>query len=407
MGARTGAGVLLSGNRGEAAAEYAAEVLGNMRGLAAKIGQTLSYVDGLLPEAQRESYERVLRALRDNAPRSSWTAVHGVIEAELGAPVAELYASFEPEPFASASIGQVHRATLADGRKVAVKVQHPGIADAVESDLKNAGAAEGLVALFGPRGLDPKSAYDEISRRFREELDYGLEAQRQKAFAELHAGDPHIAIPKVIEDRSSRRVLTSELAEGRSLEEAATASEDERRKHAETLWRFVFKGNLVAGMFNADPHPGNYLFGTEGRVTFLDFGCVQPIDPERLPAARGVHRAALARDERAFAEQASILLGLRGGDYATSAIAYSRRCFDPVFLSPFRITREYTTSLVKAIQDLKRFMWAKDGSFVMLPASMLLLNRLQFGFYSVLSRLDVSADYAAVEREFLGAAGLL
>ena len=202
-------------------------------------------------------------------------------------------------------------------------------------------------------------------------------------------------------------MLTTELAEGRSLEEAATAPESERRKHAETLWRFVFKGNLVAGMFNADPHPGNYLFGRDGRVTFLDFGCVQPIDPERLPAARGVHRAAIARDERAFAEHASILLGLRGGEYAARAIAYSRRCFDPVFLSPFRITRAYTTGLVEAIREMKSSMWAKDGSFVMLPPSMLLLNRLQFGFYSVLARLDVSADYASVERDFLGAAGLL
>jgi predicted unusual protein kinase regulating ubiquinone biosynthesis (AarF/ABC1/UbiB family) len=382
-------------------------VLGNMRGLAAKIGQTLSYVDGLLPEGQRESYEKLLGALRDKAPRSSWTAVKGVIEADLGAPVTELYASFDAEPFASASIGQVHRATLADGRAVAVKVQHPGIADAVESDLKNAGAAEGLVALFGPRGIDPKAAYDEISRRFREELDYTLEAAHQQSFAELHRGDPHIRIPNVVKDRSSRRVLTSELAEGRSLEEAAKLPDPERRKLAETLWRFVFKGNLVGGMFNADPHPGNYLFGEDGRITFLDFGCVQPIDPARLPAARGVHRAALARDERAFAEQASILLGLRGGEYAKSAIAYSRHCFDPVFLSPFRITREYTSGLVKAIQDLKRYMWAKDGSFVMLPPSMLLLNRLQFGFYSVLARLDVSADYAAVERDFLGKAGLL
>ncbi len=378
-----------------------------MRGLAAKIGQTLSYVDGLLPEGQRESYEKMLGALRDKAPRSSWAAVKGVLEAELGAPVEALYASFESEPFASASIGQVHRATLADGRRVAVKVQHPGIAEAVESDLKNAGAAEGLVALFAPRGVDPKSAYEEISRRFREELDYTLEAARQQAFAELHRGEPHIAIPNVIAERSSRRVLTTELAEGRSLEDAAKLTESERRHYAETLWRFVFKGNLVGGMFNADPHPGNYLFGEDGRITFLDFGCVQPIDPERLPAARGVHRAALARDERAFAEQASILLGLRGGEYAERAVAYSRRCFDPVFLSPFRITREYTGGLVKAIHDLKRFMWVKDGSFVMLPPSMLLLNRLQFGFYSVLARLDVSADYAAVERDFLGKAGLL
>jgi predicted unusual protein kinase regulating ubiquinone biosynthesis (AarF/ABC1/UbiB family) len=405
VGARTGAGLL--SRRGEGAAEYAAEMLGSMRGLAAKVGQTLSYVDGLLPEGQRESYETALRALRSAAPRSPWDAVQQVVESELGAPVAELFAELEQQPFASASIGQVHRGRLHDGRSVAVKLQHPGIAEAVESDLNNARIMEGLVAMLGPRGVDPKAAFDEIALRFREELDYGLEAQHQMAFAKLHAGDPKIRIPLVIAERSRKRVLTTELAAGDTLEIAAERPEDERRSYAETLWRFVFKGNLVAGMFNADPHPGNYLFGADGCVTFLDFGCVQPMDAHRLPSARAVHRAALERDEAAFGRAVTDLLGLRGGDYGKLAIAYSRHCFAPLFESPFRVSREYSASLVGQIQQLKKAMWSKDGSFVMLPPSMLLLNRLQFGFYSVLARLDVRADFAAVERSFLAEAGLL
>jgi len=406
VGARAGAGFVLS-KSGVDAAEYAAEVLGTLRGLAAKVGQTLSYVDGLVPEAQRESYERALSKLRDKAPRSSSSAIRKVIEEELGAPIERLFASFDPEPFASASIGQVHRARLPDGRAVAVKVQHPGIALAVESDLKNAGIAEGLVATFAPKGVDPKAAYDEVAKRFREELDYELEAQHQRDFAGFHAGDAKISIPGVIAERSSRRVLTSELSEGLSLEQAATLSETERRAWAETLWRFVFKGNLVHGMFNADPHPGNYLFRPDGAVTFLDFGCVQPIAKESVAPARAMHRAAIDKQEAEFAGAAQRLLGTHGGEYGTRAVAYVRRCFEPMFNSPFRLSREYTTGLFTELREMKRLMWAKDGSFVMLPPSMLFLNRLQFGFYSVLARLDVSADYAAVERRFLGEAGLL
>jgi predicted unusual protein kinase regulating ubiquinone biosynthesis (AarF/ABC1/UbiB family) len=391
VGARAGAGFVLS-KSGVDAAEYAAEVLGTLRGLAAKVGQTLSYVDGLVPEAQRESYERALSRLRDSTPRSSALAVQRVIEEELGAPIQRLFASFDSEPFASASIGQVHRARLPDGRAVAVKVQHPGIASAVESDLKNAGIAEGLVATFAPKGVDAKAAYDEVAKRFREELDYELEAKHQRDFAAFHAGDPQISIPAVIDDRSARRVLTTELAE---------------RAWAETLWRFVFRGNLVLGRFNADPHPGNYLFRPDGAVTFLDFGCVQPIAENSLAPARAMHKAAILHDEAAFREAAGLLLGLRGGEYGMRAVAYVRRCFEPMFTSPFHVTREYTTSLFTELREMKRLMWAKDGSFVMLPPSMLFLNRLQFGFYSVLARLDVPADYAAVERRFLADAGLL
>jgi predicted unusual protein kinase regulating ubiquinone biosynthesis (AarF/ABC1/UbiB family) len=406
VGARAGAGLLLS-KSGTNAAEYAADVLGTLRGLAAKVGQTLSYVDGIVPEAQRESYERALGKLRDATPRSAPDAVRRVIEEELGAPIERLFASFDERPFASASIGQVHRATLTDGRAVAVKVQHPGIASAIESDLENAGLMEGLVTTLGPKGMNAKAAYDEVAARFREELDYELEAERQAFFSRLHAGDPRIGIPAVIAERSSRRVLTSELVFGLGYEAALAAPEHDRRAWAETLWRFVFKGNLVGGMFNADPHPGNYLFGPDGRVTFLDFGCVQPISAERLPTARAMHLAALARDEHTFAEQAAVLLGTHGGEYGTRAVAYSRRCFEPMFGSPFHITRDYTTSLVTDLRALKRLFWAKDNSFVMLPPAMLFLNRLQFGFYSVLARLDATVDYASVERAFMTEAGLV
>ncbi|MFO0756897.1 MAG: AarF/ABC1/UbiB kinase family protein [Byssovorax sp.] len=403
LGARTGASLLLS-KTGASAAEQAAEVLGNLRGLAAKVGQMASYVDGVVPEDHRESYETALGALRAAAPRSSPAAIRAVVEEELGAPIAALFSRWDDEPLASASIGQVHRAEV-DGRAVAVKVQHPGIAAAVESDLSNAAILEGMLGLAGGRKFNSKALLDEVKQRFREELDYGLEAERQEAFRALHAGDPTIHIPAVFKDRSRRRVLTTELARGTSLEEACLLTEPLRRAYAETLWRFVFKGNLVGGMFNADPHPGNYLFHPEGKITFLDFGCIQPIEDERLGQAIALHEAALAGDERAFGKYAAIILETRGGRYEELAIAYSRHCFNPLFDSPYRITRAYSASLMergKALALEARSMKDQDG-FVPLPPGMLFMNRLQFGFYSVLARLDVEVDYAREERDFLAA----
>ncbi|MEZ4294018.1 MAG: AarF/ABC1/UbiB kinase family protein [Polyangiaceae bacterium] len=404
LGARTGASLLFSkeDKAVKAAAAQAAEVLGTMRGLAAKIGQMASYVDGMVPEAQREAYESALRGLRAAAPQSSPEAIRGVVEEELGAPIDKLFATWEEEPFASASIGQVHRATLEDGREVAVKVQHPGIRKAVESDLANAGVLQGMARMLGPKNLDPKRVFEEVSTRFLEELDYRLEAERQRFFIELHRGDAKIRIPEVIGERSAERVITSELVSGASLEEAAALGEGERREYAEVLWKFVFKGNLVGGLFNADPHPGNYLFGDGGTITFLDFGCCQPIEGERLTHAVDLHKAALARDEAEFVRASARILETSGGSFEKKAAAYTRRCFEPLFEDRYAITRGYVASLVNGIRDMKDEVFAKDGSFRQLPAGMVFMNRLQFGFYSVLARLDVEAGYAKVEREVLG-----
>jgi len=284
---------------------------------------------------------------------------------------------------------------------VAVKVQHSGIAAAVESDLENVGMLESLIGTVVGKGLNSRGVLNEVKARFREELDYRLEARRQTEFAQLFRGDPQIFVPKVIAERSSARVLTSEFVTGFSLDEAATFNEAERRAYAQALWRFVFKGNLVGGMFNADPHPGNYIFQPEGRIAFLDFGCVQPIHGGRLGPARRLHRAAIERDEPTFAQQVRVIMQTRGGLYEELAIAYSRRCFEPLFASPYRITREFVRTLVAEIGEMKQVMFKKGGNFVPLPEGMVFMNRLQFGFYSVLARLDVEVDYGAVERAFM------
>ncbi len=401
LGVTAGASAL-RGNDGKAAADKAAEVLGTLRGLAAKVGQMASYVDGVVPEAQREAYEASLRMLRSQAPRSSAAEIRAMIEGELGASIGELFTDFTDEPIASASIGQVHAATLLDGRRVAVKVQHPRIREAVESDLASAGILENFAALGGARRLDSKGLLEVIRSRFREELDYELEATRITEFTRVHAGDPSARVPVLVPERSSKSVLTTELVTGLTFEEACERPVSEREAWAETMWRFVFKGNMVGGMFNADPHPGNYIFHEGGKVTFLDYGCVQVIPADTIGHATALHRAACDGDEAAFADSVRKVLKTKPGRQEDLSIAYSRRCFEPLFDSPFRITREYAGGLVGGMQEMaKEVRKLPDREVFAMPSEMLFMNRLQFGFYSVLARLDVTIDYRRVEEEFL------
>jgi predicted unusual protein kinase regulating ubiquinone biosynthesis (AarF/ABC1/UbiB family) len=397
-GAKTGARLLFGGHKGAAA--QAADMLGNLRGLAAKVGQIASYVDGIIPEEHRAVFDVALGALRNAAPVSPPAAIRALVIAELGRPPEEIFARFDITPFASASIGQVHRATTHAGEDVAVKIQHPDIELAVRADLDNAKLMESMIG-FSTRRIGSKEALAEIRERFLEELDYALEAKRQAQFAALFANEPKIRIPKVLTALSSKRVLTSEFVTGMTLDEAVTRSEAERVAHCETLWRFVFSGNLIGGMFNADPHPGNYLFGTAGVVTFLDFGCVQPLPADHVAKARQLHRDAIARDESAFVTSVRALLHTVPGVYEDWAIAYSRACFAPMFAAPFTIDRAYSTSLVTRMVELRRILPRKDTGYVPLRPGMLFMNRLQFGFYSVLARFAVAVDYAAVEAQIL------
>lgn len=401
MGARTGAGMLFK-KGDQSGADRAAAVLGNLRGLAAKAGQMASYVDGIVPEAQRDVYEATLRKLQSQTLRSSAAEVRATIERDFGKPASELFRSFDEEPFASASIGQVHKAVTLGGAHVAVKVQHAHIKEAVEADLTNASLLQSFGSLTMGRRVELDKMMEVMKARFREELDYEHEAEQLAFFAELHAGDPQIRLPRLHAELSSKHVLTSEFVSGMHFEEACSAPLEERRKWAETLWRFVFKGNLVGRRFNADPHPGNYIFHPNGEVTFLDFGCVQKIAPEHHARAVEVHMAAMRKDDAAFRAGCRAMFSSKPGALEDAAIGYTRECFEPLFGSPFKITRSYSANLVTGMKALARMVRSvPEHEFFTMPSNMLFMNRLQFGFYSVLARLDVEVDYGEVERAFM------
>jgi predicted unusual protein kinase regulating ubiquinone biosynthesis (AarF/ABC1/UbiB family) len=264
------------------AAERMVETLGRMKGAALKIGQLASFIDTeFLPPEYRELYQDKLASLRTSAPSMPWEKVSTVLEEEWDEPVEELFEDFEHEAAAAASIGQVHRAVLPDGRRVAVKVQYPGVADAIRADMENAGMLLRLAKALAP-GLDAKAAAAELKERVMEELDYEHEAQSQRSFARGYRGHPFVHVPEVVTRLSRDRVLVTEWVDGMGFEQVKELPQAERDRFGEIVYRFCFGSIYHLQHFNADAHPGNYILMNDGRVAFLDFGMTKHLDKEQI-----------------------------------------------------------------------------------------------------------------------------
>lgn len=264
----------------ERTAERYAELLGHSKGVLMKVGQILSMVDaGSIGNGGLSIYERALSRLQDAAPPMDPELARWVLRADLGRPAEEAFAEFDDEPFAAASIGQVHRALLHDGRHVAVKVQYPGVSAAIRDDLANtellATVSRLVAAASGTVIPDLRSTTHEISARIAEEVDYRHEAASIAAFSELYRGHPFIRVPEVIAGASGDRVLTMTYVDGMDWAAAQLADQDLKNAWAEVILRFAAGSYRHADLFNADPHPGNYRFGLDGTVGFVDFGCVK------------------------------------------------------------------------------------------------------------------------------------
>jgi len=278
------------------AAEQIVAALGTMKGAAMKVGQVMSFLDvGLVPEEYREEFQHKLAALRDAAPTVSFKDMRKVIEEELEDPLDEIFAEFDEEPIAAASIGQVYRATLLDGRLVAVKVQYPGVAAAVRADMQNLGLILRLAKRIAP-GMDPKAIGEEIRDRIHEELDYELEAQNQRTLARLFRGHPFIVVPEVVTSLSRERVLVSEYVHGTGFEELKTYSQEERDRIGEILFRFYFGCLYRHHQFSGDPHPGNSMLLEDGRMAFFDFGLFKRMPPGSVELEILVARAVIEGD---------------------------------------------------------------------------------------------------------------
>jgi predicted unusual protein kinase regulating ubiquinone biosynthesis (AarF/ABC1/UbiB family) len=249
------------------------KVFSGMRGAAMKVGQTLSAVDlGLVPEEVRPQFQEILASLQQSAEPVSFGAIRKVIEEDLGERLRDVFSEFDAEPIAAASIGQVHRAQLRDdGREVAVKVQYPGIAEAIHADMQNLRLGLKLLSVIAP-GIDTGEIAAEIRERITEELDYELEASNHRKMARAYRGHPFILVPDVVTAVCRERVLVSEYVEGERFAAAQSYPQHERDRIGEVLVRFYMNGPMRHRLLNGDPHPGNSLFLSDGRIAFVDFG---------------------------------------------------------------------------------------------------------------------------------------
>ena len=379
-------------------------VLGEMKGAAMKIGQMASFIDiDFLPPEYREIYQRQLAKLRSHAPAMPWNKVSKVLEEEYeGKPLERFFSSFEREAFAAASIGQVHRATLLDGSPVAVKVQYPGIAEALESDVANAGIIVRLAKALAP-GLDAKAVASELRERVLEELDYEFEAQNQRSFARAYDGHPFIYVPKVNSALSRRRVLVSEFVEGRDFEQVKQLPQDERDIFGEIVFRFCFGSIYHLQHFNADTHPGNYLLMEDGRVAFLDFGMTKRLSGDQIQLEQRAVDAAsrdnadallealddigfITNPQRIDAERLMDHVKLVGGWYLEDA---------ELQITPKRVMKmiEVTSDPRSDFYDLVR----KES----LPADELMGRRMETGLLAVLAQLRATANWHRIMREWV------
>ncbi|MGH2706765.1 MAG: ABC1 kinase family protein [Actinomycetota bacterium] len=388
-----------------ATAEDLLETLGRLKGASMKVGQLASFIDAaVFPQEVRDTYQKVLGSLRDAAPPMKPPLVQQVFREEFDADPRDLYARFDSRPLAAASLGQVHRATLADGREVAVKVQYPGIEAAIRSDLAMTTALKPLMPLLAP-GLDVNDAMEEIRARILEECDYLLEAENLDTLAEHYEGHPFVWVPRSIPDLSTERVMTMERARGRPFAGMQGLPQPRRDEIGEILFRFYYGALHRYGFSSADPHPGNYLLMDDGRMAFFDFGLVCNLDSRMRPHMLAAFLALRDGDPAAVFEHA------RSMRYVTRPEEIDpQRFFEWVAfaLAPIRtdeaytFTREFIGERTAATLDPRSPWW----SFLRqcnLPRWAVLLYRLELGLFAVLAQLEATANWHSITKEFYDA----
>lgn len=384
--------------RRKADAEYVANTMGEMKGAFMKLGQMMSFVSDAVPP----EFRKALQSLQASAPPMDFALLRDVAERELGQPLERVFARFDEQPIAAASIGQVHRARLANGDEVAVKIQYPGVADAIGSDLKNAGMLTRMAKMMYP-SLDPVPVIEELRERITEELDYEHEAQNQSAFAELYKDHPYIHVPRVYQEHSTSMVLTSEFIKGRPFEELYSADIDAKNRYGEILYRFVFGSIIRFGVFNGDPHPGNYLLGDDGRLVFLDFGCVKYFPESMLGNWRDLIKAHMAGKAERFREQAVALDFLKSGAPIDAQKIFDYFCF---FYEPFDKDRIYEFTPRYTSRSFG-MVFSPGGPFsgmqksLNMPKDFVFVNRIQWGVYSILGQLGSTQNWHRIHREFV------
>ncbi|KQS58012.1 ABC transporter ATP-binding protein [Geodermatophilus sp. Leaf369] len=381
-------------------AEQLFAVLGQLKGGAMKLGQQLSVFEAAVPEELAAPYREALVKLQEEAPPMPVRTVHAVLAQQLGGTWRTRFADFDDTPAAAASIGQVHRATWRDGRDVAVKIQYPGAGAALMADLNQLSRFARMFAVLFP-GMDVKPLITELKARVAEELDYGQEADSQRAFSAAFVDDPQISVPRVV--ASAPKVIVSEWMEGTPLAKIITDGTQEQRDRAGILLTVLhFSGPQKAGLLHADPHPGNFRLLPDGRLGVIDFGAIARLPgghPE--PIGRLVRLALADEPEHVLADlrtegfvRANVAVDARG------VLDYLRPLLEPVATDHFHFTRAWMQEQATRVGD-PRSEASRLGRQLNLPPAYLLIHRVTMGSIGVLCQLGAAGDFRAVCEEWL------
>lgn len=380
-------------------AQQLVQMLGEMKGAAMKLGQLASFYEFAAEGEYLATYRDALTMLQNSAPPMDPAASRMVIEEEFGKSADELFAEFTDDPVASASIGQVHRAVLHSGETVAVKVQYPGVDDAVRADIKNVSAMTKLAVAIAPN-LDPKEIANEVKERVLEELDYRREATNQARFSEMFEGHPFAVVPKVFPEFCRTRVITQQFIDGAPFMDAFEWPQEDKDALAEKLFRFFYGSLNRFGLFSADPHPGNYLLMDSGKVAFLDFGLVRAIDPGTLKLLLETAQA-LIHDDKDRGRTALEGLGIltRHTPDIDAVWDHMRMLNAPILEDrPFKVDPPLVGKIGQAGFDPRSAAFRALRK-VGVPGIMLTFNRMSFGLGSIIGRLEATANWQAIMRE--------
>lgn len=381
------------------AADVAKE-LGQMKGVLMKAGQMISFIFETLPEEAQAA----LATLQADAEPMAPSLAAGVVTAELGQPPERVFLDWADMPAAAASIGQVHRAVTRDGRDVAVKVQYPGVDEAIESDLDSAELMYGMFSAMMLKGLDAKGLVDELRARMREELDYRLEAVNALEFAEVFAGHPWVRVPILVPEYSTAKLLTTEWVDGLSFDEfMATASDATKQRAGEVVWRFGQHAIHRHGAFNGDPHPGNYRFHHDGSVTFLDYGLVKRWSPGEWETLSPTLDAIIVhRDPEMLVDamETSEFLRPDHGLAAQLVYDYVSSPYVPYLTDEFTFTRQWMIDTISRIFDLQG-PHAAVIEHLNVPPSFVILDRVVWGVNAILGKLEVSGPFRGMLLEYV------
>lgn len=398
---------MAGGNSDEINAEVSARtaeqlftVLGQLKGGAMKVGQLLSVFEAAVPEDMAAPYREALTKLQTAAPPMPFETVVKVLDEQLGTQWQQRFTEFSEEPVASASIGQVHRATYRDGRSVAVKVQYPGADEALNADLRQLQRFSRLIQTMQP-GVEVRPLISEIQDRVSEELDYRIEADSQRRFAEAFAEDGMFAIPRVV--ASAPKVLVTEWVSGTPLAEIITDGTEHERNHAGYLLAlFGFSSPERVRLLHADPHPGNFMLLPDGRMAVIDFGAVARL-PDGSPRGLGEIATVALRDD-----PEALLRMLRAEGYVREGVDVDAQAVQAFFapfvdawrLERFRFSRDWLRAETERVTDLR----GKDlqtGRMLNLPPEYLLVVRVLGGVTGILCQLGAEVPVRQIASDWL------